>query len=49
MTAVREEATRLGCTRVEWTADRGNPPALALYEALGFQPHQGKIFYRWDA
>jgi GNAT superfamily N-acetyltransferase len=49
MTAVREEATRLGCTRVEWTADRDNPPALALYEELGFKPRQGKIFYRWEA
>jgi GNAT superfamily N-acetyltransferase len=48
MTAVRETATRSGCTRVEWTADRDNPPALALYEALGFKPHQGKIFYRWE-
>jgi GNAT superfamily N-acetyltransferase len=46
MTAVREEAARLGCSRVEWTADRDNPPALELYEALGFKPHQGKVFYR---
>lgn len=49
MTAVRAEATAAGCTRVEWTADRNNPPALALYQALGFQQHDGKAFYRWDA
>lgn len=47
MTAVRAHATALGCTRVEWTADRDNPPALALYAALGFQEHGGKAFYRW--
>ncbi|WP_338699222.1 GNAT family N-acetyltransferase [Streptomyces sp. Q6] len=46
MSALREEAVRLGCSRVEWTADTDNPPALALYEALGVQPHQGKVFYR---
>jgi GNAT superfamily N-acetyltransferase len=46
MAAVREEAARLGCSRVEWTADRDNPPALELYEALGVKPHQGKVFYR---
>ncbi|WNI19958.1 GNAT family N-acetyltransferase [Actinacidiphila sp. ITFR-21] len=49
MTAVRAEATAAGCTRIEWTADRDNPSALALYQALGFQQHNGKIFYRWEA
>jgi GNAT superfamily N-acetyltransferase len=46
---LRAEATAAGCARVEWTADRGNPPALALYEGLGFEEHAGKAFYRWDA
>lgn len=47
MAAVRAEATAAGCARVEWTADRDNPPALALYAALGFEEHAGKAFYRW--
>ncbi|WP_327655686.1 GNAT family N-acetyltransferase [Streptomyces sp. NBC_00483] len=46
MAALREEAVRLGCSRIEWTADTDNPPALALYAALGVQPHEGKVFYR---
>lgn len=46
MTAVHGEAQAAGCSRVEWQADTDNPPALALYEALGFAPHDGKIFYR---
>ncbi|MFF3310467.1 GNAT family N-acetyltransferase [Streptomyces sp. NPDC002952] len=46
MSALREEAAGLGCSRVEWTADTDNPPALALYEALGVEQHQGKVFYR---
>jgi GNAT superfamily N-acetyltransferase len=46
---VRAEATAAGCARVEWTADRDNPPALASYRALGFAEHQGKAFYRWDS
>lgn len=49
MAAVRAEATAAGCPRVEWTADRDNPAALALYEALGFQQDRGKAFYRWKA
>ncbi|WUH90281.1 GNAT family N-acetyltransferase [Streptomyces sp. NBC_00433] len=49
MAAVRAEADTARCTRVEWTADRDNPPALALYQALGFQQHNGKAFYRWEA
>ncbi|MHA6761646.1 GNAT family N-acetyltransferase [Streptacidiphilus sp. PAMC 29251] len=46
MVAVRKEAEAAGCSRVEWTADRDNPPAVALYAALGVEPHEGKIFYR---
>ncbi|WP_042396794.1 GNAT family N-acetyltransferase [Streptacidiphilus carbonis] len=46
MTAVNGEARSAGCSRVEWTADRDNPAAVALYEALGVVPHEGKIFYR---
>ena len=44
--AVREAGRRAGCARLEWTADTDNPPALDFYEALGVQPHKGKVFYR---
>jgi GNAT superfamily N-acetyltransferase len=47
MTALREEATAAGCRRIEWTADRDNPDAVAFYSAMGFAPHAGKVFYRW--
>ncbi|MFK0049987.1 GNAT family N-acetyltransferase [Streptomyces sp. NPDC090741] len=46
MDAVRAAATRVGCSRVEWTADADNPAALALYQALGVEPRGGKFFYR---
>jgi GNAT superfamily N-acetyltransferase len=46
MAAVHAEARAVGAGRVEWTADRDNPPALELYAALGVEPHQGKVFYR---
>ena len=46
MVALSEAAAAAGCSRVEWTADTDNPPALALYEALGVEQHQGKVFYR---
>lgn len=48
MGSLREEATALGCSRLEWTADRDNPPALAFYEAFGAEQHDGKVFYRWQ-
>lgn len=46
MGAVKAAAAEAGCSRVEWTADTDNPPALALYEALGVPPRTGKVFYR---
>ncbi|THA26440.1 GNAT family N-acetyltransferase [Streptomyces sp. RKND-216] len=46
MDALRDEATSAGCSRVEWTADRDNPTALAFYEAMGAEENQGKVFYR---
>ncbi|EST37442.1 hypothetical protein N566_13025 [Streptomycetaceae bacterium MP113-05] len=46
MEALRQEATAAGCSRVEWTADRDNPPALAFYESLGAKEREGKVFYR---
>ena len=46
MTAIRKAAADAGCSRVEWTADKDNPSALAFYEALGAEINDGKIFYR---
>jgi GNAT superfamily N-acetyltransferase len=49
MSALQDAARKAGCSRVEWTADRDNPPALAFYEALGAVPRDGKVFYRLDS
>lgn len=46
MGRLRAVAAELGCSRIEWTADTANPAALALYEALGARPREGKVFYR---
>ncbi|MGW6685181.1 N-acetyltransferase family protein [Streptomyces sp. NPDC054961] len=46
MADLKAEAVAAGCSRVEWTADTDNPPALDFYEALGAVPHDGKVFYR---
>ncbi|MET9294905.1 GNAT family N-acetyltransferase [Streptomyces sp. NPDC003077] len=46
MERLRQEAVARGCSRVEWTADRDNLAALAFYQALGAQPHRGKVLYR---
>lgn len=48
MQALKEAAAQAGCSRVEWTADTDNPPALAFYEALGAVPRDGKVFYRLE-
>ncbi|MFF2522417.1 GNAT family N-acetyltransferase [Streptomyces liangshanensis] len=46
MTALKVAAAGAGCSRIEWTADADNPPALAFYKALGAEPRDGKIFFR---
>lgn len=48
MEQLKDEAAAAGCSRVEWTADRDNPPALAFYAALGAKPRDGKVFYRLE-
>lgn len=48
MEALKAEAAAAGCSRVEWTADTDNPPALAFYAALGVEPRDGKVFYRLE-
>ncbi|MGW4548563.1 N-acetyltransferase family protein [Streptomyces violaceorubidus] len=46
MAELHEVAGQLGCSRIEWTADRDNPEALKFYEALGATPQDAKVFYR---
>lgn len=46
MAALRQAAAEAGCSRIEWTADAGNPAALAFYEALGVDLRADKLFYR---
>lgn len=46
MAELKTAAVEAGCSRVEWTADTDNPPALDFYKALGAVPRDGKIFYR---
>ncbi|CAM5656314.1 N-acetyltransferase [Streptomyces avidinii] len=46
MAALKAAAVEAGCSRVEWTADTDNPPALEFYKALGAVPRDGKVFYR---
>lgn len=46
MTELQAAAAAAGCSRIEWTADGDNPPALHFYEALGAEPRGGKVFYR---
>lgn len=46
MNELTETARRLGCSRLEWTADLDNPPALEFYASLGAKERAGKVFYR---
>jgi len=41
-------ARERGCSRVEWTTDRGNPDAQQFYESIGMRENASKIFYRLD-
>ena len=46
MRSVSDAAAKHGCSRVEWTTDRGNAGAQAFYEHLGVPVQSSKIFYR---
>jgi ribosomal protein S18 acetylase RimI-like enzyme len=39
-------AAERGCSRVEWTTDRGNEQAQAFYAALEAKSNTSKVFYR---
>jgi ribosomal protein S18 acetylase RimI-like enzyme len=46
MDRLTDIAAETGCSRLEWTADRDNPLAIAFYERQGYLEHQGKALYR---
>ncbi|MFI6055948.1 GNAT family N-acetyltransferase [Streptomyces violascens] len=48
MARLKKEAAAAGCSRIEWTGDADNPPALNFYEAYGVAPKNDKIFYRLE-
>jgi ribosomal protein S18 acetylase RimI-like enzyme len=37
-----------GCVRIDWTTERDNPQAQAVYKALGAAVLDEKIYYRLD-
>lgn len=39
-------AAKHGCSRVEWTTDRGNLDAQRFYSHLGVTVNESKLFYR---
>jgi GNAT superfamily N-acetyltransferase len=41
-------AQKRGCTRLDWTAETGNPGAQRLYDGLGARRVTDKIYYRLD-
>jgi GNAT superfamily N-acetyltransferase len=41
-------ALERGCSRLDWTAERDNPRALAFYERLGARRVDEKVYYRVD-
>lgn len=48
MDALFDVADEHGCSRVEWTADRGNLGAQRFYERRGVGVHSTKLFYRTE-
>ena len=46
LASLHDAAADKGCSRIEWLADRDNPPALAFYAAVGAKADDGKVFFR---
>lgn len=46
--ALALEARARGCVRIDWTTERDNPQAQAVYRALGAVVLPEKIYYRLD-
>lgn len=42
------EARDRGCVRIDWSAETGNPRALAFYDRLGAARQQNKVYYRLE-
>jgi ribosomal protein S18 acetylase RimI-like enzyme len=49
MRELARTARKRGCVRIDWTTERDNPQAQAVYEALGATILEEKIYYRLDA
>lgn len=41
-------AVQHGCQRFDWTAEQGNPKAVAFYAALGADRVEDKIYFRFN-
>lgn len=41
-------ARERGCSRLDWTAETGNPRALAFYDRLGARRVEDKVYFRLD-
>lgn len=48
MGEVCQVAAEHECSRVEWTADKGNALAEAFYQQLGVAKNPGKVLYRLE-
>ncbi len=46
--ALAKEARARGCTRIDWTTERDNRQAQAVYRALGASLIEDKLYYRLD-
>jgi GNAT superfamily N-acetyltransferase len=47
--ALAKIAEARGCTRVDWSTQRGNAGALAFYGRIGAKPVEDKVYLRLDA
>ncbi|MEM1045990.1 MAG: GNAT family N-acetyltransferase [Pseudomonadota bacterium] len=47
MRALAEIAVKAGCARFDWTAETGNPRALAFYDRLMAERIDEKIYFRF--
>ncbi|NNE39179.1 MAG: GNAT family N-acetyltransferase [Gammaproteobacteria bacterium] len=48
MKAVARYALEHNCNRMDWSAEKTNPPALEFYRAIGAKPLDVKVYYRFS-